>query len=197
MKPRAASPDCSGTDVSPSLLSSQNNELAGKTRRHDSLDVSVAVGDQTRRGPSGTTDCAVNVIESDSSLEEKHRASALPNMLEKPKRLGACKNQGYAIAMFGEPFKPLLRVRVRRIQPHAPGPRRRQPIVIDGEVVRRNWPRAFDRRAGIEIERAKGLYDSQRSKPFILGTAGTKAMLKAAVCISSFGGGHRYNSNLG
>lgn len=112
---------------------------------------------------------SINVVEVRSPLEEQHAICRSPYCFVKHRRLGACRNQSYPVAVVTHSPQPLHSLAPKRrvtLNPASPG---LAQAVIGYRVVRcRRLPRPDYWCARIKIERPEGAQDLGWRKPLII-----------------------------
>ncbi len=141
---------CSAVKVGP-----KRHELPLDTTRPQPLGVGSPVGDQ-HRGAAGIRlrPLAGHAVEVQPPAQEQHSVRLLPAPAVEHLRLGTGEDEGYPVAVFGQPLQPPPRFgAVGRVQPNTAPPRLRQPVVLDGVVGGCCGPGPVDWAARVQVER--------------------------------------------
>ncbi len=127
------------------------------------------VGNQDARRSGGAARITAHMTERKPTGDEEQRFSERPNPFLKRLRVRAGEYQREAIVVRGTTGEPIAGLwTVWRITPNQSLPFFRQAIVLNGEVVGCCCPGTFDRRTGVEVERAECLDNFRRRQPFLL-----------------------------
>lgn len=99
--------------------------------------------------------------------DEVQGSGVRPDLVLKPFGISPGKYQRQAVPMGGALGQPVARFwPIWRIAPDQSLPRSSQSVVLDGVMGASSFPRAFDRRTGVEVEWSKRIYNDWRRQPF-------------------------------